>query len=92
MKDRWNLLMVWHRMFKTTLPELIIYNLCILLGLLGCIWVVQVWRLRRRERRALKFKISCDICGTLFDDFTQTPLVECPTCGRLNERERIMDV
>ena len=84
--------MVPHRMFKTTLPELIIYNLCILLGLLGCIWVIQILRLRIRERRALKYKISCDICGTQFDDFTQTPLVECPTCGRLNERERIMDV
>lgn len=79
-------------MFKTTLPQLIVYNLCTLLGLLGLIWVVQVWRLRRRERRALKFKISCVICGTVFDDLTEEPLVKCPTCGRLNERDRLPDL
>ena len=79
-------------MFQTTLPELITANLCILLGLLGGVWILQIWRLRRRERRVLKYKISCDICGTLFDDFTDAPLIECPTCGRLNERERLLDV
>lgn len=80
-------------MFQTTLPHLIIYNLCTLLGLLGMIWVVQVWRLRRRERKALKFRISCVICGTIFDNYEEEePLVKCPTCGRLNERDRMMDV
>lgn len=79
-------------MFKTTLPELIIYDLCILLGLLSMVWVVRVWQQRRRERRILKYRVSCDICGTVFDDFTQEPLVTCPTCGRLNERDRLLDV
>ena len=79
-------------LIATVVLNVLMPTLCILLGLLGCIWVIQILRLRMRERRALKFKISCDICGTQFDDFTKTPLVECPTCGRLNERERIMDV
>lgn len=79
-------------MFKITLPELIIYNLCILLGLLGILWLVQVWRLRRRERRSMKYRISCVVCGTVFDDFSAEPLASCPTCGRLNERDRMLDV
>jgi rRNA maturation endonuclease Nob1 len=79
-------------MFKTTLPHLIIYNLGVLLGLLGMIWVVQVWRQRRRERKALKYKLVCVICGTHFDDFSDEPLVTCPTCGRLNERDRVPDL
>ncbi len=79
-------------MVKTTLSELITYDLCILLGLLGMIWIVRVWQQRRRERKALKYRVSCDICGTQFDDFTADPLVACPTCQRLNERDRLLDV
>ncbi len=79
-------------MFKTTLPELIIYDLCILLGLLSMVWAVRVWQQRRRERKLMKFRVSCDVCGTVFDEFTNQPLVPCPTCGRLNERDRLLDV
>jgi rRNA maturation endonuclease Nob1 len=79
-------------MFQTSLPDLIFYNLCALLGILALIWIVQVWRQRRRERRALEFRIICSICGTTFDDFTREPLVKCPLCGRLNERERVQDL
>ncbi len=79
-------------MIPTTLPHLILYNLCILLGLLGCIWLVQVLRLRRRARKVLKYRLVCVICGMAFDDFTSEPLVKCPICGRLNERDRVLDL
>lgn len=78
-------------MFQTTLPNLIVFNLCAMLGFLAIIWVVNVWRRRRRERHALEFRIVCVICGTAFDEFSKEPLVKCPQCGRLNERERVVD-
>ncbi|MBP7948577.1 MAG: hypothetical protein KA004_02900 [Verrucomicrobiales bacterium] len=79
-------------MFQTTLPVLIIWNLCILLGFMGLIWTIKVWQQRRAERRALKYRICCVICGTGFDEFSSEPLVKCPQCGRLNERERVVDL
>jgi ribosomal protein L37AE/L43A len=73
-------------MFRTTLPDLIFWNLLTLLGLLGLVWGISVLRQRYQERKSLRQRFSCVICGTQYHDDSTTTLVKCPRCGRLNER------
>jgi hypothetical protein len=79
-------------MFQTTLTHLIMWNLVALLGILALIWAWKVARREIKERRSLKARFACGVCGTPYYDSSPAQLVECPRCGRLNERGMVLEI
>jgi rRNA maturation endonuclease Nob1 len=79
--------------FRTSLSHLIIFNLAAILGGLGLLWSVRVWRERRRERARTEHQVVCSVCGHVFEDAARADsVVTCPACGRLVERQAVLDL
>lgn len=80
-------------MIRTTLTNLIVFNLVAVLGGLTLVWAVRVWRERRREKARTKHQVVCSICGHVFEDRERVDtVVTCPACGRLVERQSVLDL
>lgn len=80
-------------MIQTSLANLIVFNLVIVLGALAVVWAGKVWAERRRERSRTRHQVVCAVCGHVFEDAARRDtVVTCPGCGRLVERQALMDL
>ena len=80
-------------MIRTSLSNLIVLNLTAVLGGLALVWAVRVWRERRRERARTMHQVVCAVCGHVFEDAArEDTVVTCPACGRLVERQAVLDL
>ena len=82
----------WPLMIPTTLTNLILFNLCGLLALLGLLWVSRIVRWRWREHRRRRHAVVCCVCGHRFQDSTRQQAVECPGCHRLVQRQEVLEL
>ncbi|MES2705993.1 MAG: zinc ribbon domain-containing protein [Verrucomicrobiota bacterium] len=80
-------------MIQTSLANLIIFNLAIVLGGLAIVWIGKVCAERRRERNRTRHQVVCAVCGHVFGDpMRADTVVTCPRCGRLVERQALLDL
>jgi rRNA maturation endonuclease Nob1 len=79
-------------MFRVSLTELLSYYLLVLLLLLSLVWGVKMLLAGYRERKSLRYRFRCVICGKNYTDDTELDMVECPQCGRYNERGLVQDI
>ncbi len=77
---------------QTSLTNLIIFNLTVLMAVLGLLWVGRVAVDRLSERRRNRHRVVCAVCGQVFRDPARTPVVSCPACGRRVERQEVLDI
>ena len=71
---------------RVSLSALVTIYLLVFLAGVFLLWIVGEWNRRRRERRALRYRLRCVICAFEFEDRTPALLPRCPHCGSLNER------
>ena len=76
-------------MIQVSLGALVTIYLLLFLAAVFLLWIVGEWNRRRRERRALEFRVRCVICAFEFEDRTAALLPRCPRCGSLNERFKL---
>ena len=76
-------------MIRVGLTVLVFIYLFLFLTAVFAIWFRYEWGLRRKERRAVRFRVRCSICAFEFEDVSKEALVRCPRCGALNERCRM---
>src|SRR6266576_3374113 len=74
---------------RLSLAALVTIYLLLFLAAVFIFWIVGEWNRRRRERRALEYRLRCVICAFEFEDRTAALLPRCPRCGSLNERFRL---
>jgi hypothetical protein len=73
---------------RVSLAALVTIYLLVFLAAVFLLWIFGEWNRRRRERRALRYRLRCVICAFEFEDRTTALLPRCPRCGSLNERLR----
>jgi DNA-directed RNA polymerase subunit RPC12/RpoP len=71
---------------RVSLAALVAIYLLLFLAAVFLFWIVGELNRRRRERRALQYRLRCVICAFEFEDRTDALLPRCPRCGSLNER------
>jgi hypothetical protein len=71
---------------RVSLTRLVAIYLLLFLAAVFLLWIFGEWNRRRRERRALQYRLRCAICAFEFEDRTAVLLPRCPRCGSLNER------
>ena len=76
-------------MIRVSLAALVTIYLLLFLAAVFLLWIVGEWNRRRREQRALRYRLRCVICALEFEDRTATLLPPCPRCGSLNERFKL---
>ena len=76
-------------MIRVELPVLVFIYLIVFLAAVFSLWIVYEWLCLRREKDALRYRVRCTICASIFEDKTNTMLPRCPRCGSLNERFKI---
>ena len=79
-------------MFRVSLYNMITIYLVVILCVLFFSWVTALIFRRGRENRRRKHFVVCNICDHVFEDFSEQELAECPQCGAMNERERIIEI
>jgi hypothetical protein len=72
-------------MIQVSLTNLVLLGMAVGVVMLGCIWVVAVWRDRRYENRIRQDLVCCRICGHVYENAERRPVSACPQCGSLNE-------
>src|SRR3954447_16730128 len=75
-----------HAVIPVSLSALVTIYLLVFLAAVFLLWIFGEWNRRRRERRALRFRLRCVICAFEFEDRMPALLPRCPRCGSLNER------
>lgn len=79
-------------MFRVTLDGIIIVYVVIILCSVFFSWLAaEVFRVGKENQRRKHFVI-CSICDLVYEDLSQADLSECPRCGAMNERERIVEI
>ncbi len=79
-------------MFRVTLDSIIaVYLVVILCGVFFSWVAAEIFRRGRENRRRRNFVI-CGICDHVFEDPSEDDLAECPRCGAMNERERVIEI
>jgi rRNA maturation endonuclease Nob1 len=79
-------------MFHVTLNGMVaVYLVVILCALFFALVTAEIFR-KGRENRRRKFFVICGICDHVFEDPSKHDLAECPRCGAMNERERIIEI
>ena len=73
-------------MIRVSLSALVTIYLLLFLAAVFLVWLSSEWNRRRREKRALRYRLRCVICGLEFEDRSDALLPRCPRCGSLNER------
>ncbi len=79
-------------MIQTSLTNLILFNLCGMLLLLGMLWAGRALRETLRERRRRRHKVVCGLCGHLFTNESKDLAVECPACEHMVPRQELLDL
>src|SRR5205823_14700734 len=79
-------------MIRVSLAALVTIYLLLFLAIVFLLWIVGEWNRRRRERRALEYRLRCVMCAFEFEDRTDALLPRCPRCGSLNERFRMEQI
>ena len=74
---------------RVSLAAFVTIYLLLFLAAVFLLWIVGEWNRRRREQRALRYRLRCVICAFEFEDRTPTLLPRCPRCGSLNERFKL---
>ncbi|MEZ5323775.1 MAG: hypothetical protein R3F19_01720 [Verrucomicrobiales bacterium] len=79
-------------MIQTSLSQLIvIYLLMLLVGTFG-VWLLRDTLRRLREKRNSRNHFVCRICGVSFVCRDKQSLVKCPACESLNERSDCREI
>ncbi|MBV9492449.1 MAG: hypothetical protein JO069_22375 [Verrucomicrobia bacterium] len=73
-------------MIRVELSMLVFIYLFVFLAALFSLWIAYEWKRAWREKEALRYRVRCTICATIFEDKTDVSLPRCPHCGSLNER------
>jgi hypothetical protein len=81
-----------HAVIRVSLAALVTIYLLLSLATIFVLWLVSEWGRRRRERRALRYRLRCVLCAFEFEDRTAALLPRCPRCGSLNERYRLEQI
>ena len=76
-------------MIRVELSMLVFIYLFVFLAALFSLWIAYEWKRARREKEALRYRVRCTICATIFEDKSNATLPRCPRCGSLNERLEI---
>ncbi len=76
-------------MIRTDLPWLVAAYLFVFLAAILVVWIGYEMARRLRERRDLRHRLHCPLCGMRFEDRSGDKLPRCPRCGNPNERGRI---
>ena len=76
-------------MIRVELTVLIFIYLFVFLAAIFSLWIVYEWFRQHREKEALRYRVRCTICASIFEDKTNNLLPRCPRCGSLNERNKI---
>ena len=76
-------------MIGVELPVLVLIYLFVFLAAIFSLWIVYEWSRQHREKEALRYRVRCTICASIFEDKTNNLLPRCPRCGSLNERYKI---
>jgi hypothetical protein len=76
-------------MIPVSLSLLVTVYLLLFLAAIFLLWIFSEWNRRRRESRALRYRLRCVICAFEFEDRTAELLPRCPRCGSLNERLKL---
>ena len=76
-------------MIRVELSMLVFIYLFVFLAALFSLWIAYEWKRVRRAKEALRYRVRCTICATIFEDRTNVVLPRCPRCGSLNERFEI---
>jgi rubrerythrin len=66
--------------------------MAVLLGILCVAWIIGELLRFRQDIRKRRSMVVCDICGHSFEDPSERELLDCPSCGRLNERGRVREI
>ena len=81
-----------YAVIRVSLAALVTIYLLVFLAAVFLLWIVGEWNRRRRERRALRYRLRCVICAFEFEDRTAALLPRCPRCGSLNERFKLEQI
>src|SRR5437762_14190015 len=81
-----------YAVIRVSLATLVTIYLLLFLAAVFLFWIVGEWNRRRRERRALEYRLGCVICAFEFEDRTDALLPRCPHCGSLNERLKMVQI
>ncbi len=73
-------------MLRVELPILVFIYLFVFLAAIFSLWIVYEWRRQSQEKQALRYRVQCTICASIFEDKSNALLPRCPHCGSLNER------
>ena len=79
-------------MFRVTLDGMIAVFLAIILCSVFFAWVAAEIFQKGRENRRRKHFVICGICDHVFEDQSDHDLAECPRCGAMNEREKVIEI
>tara|TARA_R110002096_G_scaffold23303_14_gene74278 strand:+ start:5118 stop:5357 length:240 start_codon:yes stop_codon:yes gene_type:complete len=79
-------------MFRVTLDGMIAVYLVVIMGALVFAWVAAEIFRKGRENRRRKHFVICGICDHVFEDLSEQDLAECPRCGAMNEREKVIEI
>jgi uncharacterized paraquat-inducible protein A len=74
---------------RVELPVLIFIYLIVFLAAIFSLWIVYEWFRQQREKDALRYRVRCTICASIFEDKTDNLLPRCPRCGSMNERYKM---
>tara|TARA_R110000850_G_scaffold9033_30_gene33407 strand:+ start:3003 stop:3242 length:240 start_codon:yes stop_codon:yes gene_type:complete len=79
-------------MFRVTLDGMIAVYLVVIMCALFFAWVAAEIFRKGRENRRRKHFVICGICDHVFEDLSDHDIAECPRCGAMNERERVIEI
>ncbi len=75
-------------MLEISFQDLAISTLVFSMLILGFLLIGRNSTERQVRRRSARSIMTCDVCGHLFIDNSAEKLVDCPECGRSNQRGR----
>ncbi|MDA0811481.1 MAG: hypothetical protein O3C21_03675 [Verrucomicrobia bacterium] len=79
-------------MIQTSLSQLIVIYLLLLLVGTFSVWLLRDTLRRLREKRNSRYHFVCRICGVSFVSRDKESLVRCPACQSLNERSDCREI
>lgn len=76
-------------MIRLSLPALVFVYAAVFIAGIFVVWVSYELVRRARDRRALRGRLKCAVCGMEFSDASKAELPRCPGCGSLTERDKV---
>ncbi len=76
-------------MIRLSLPTLVFVYAAVFVAGIFIVWVSYELVRRARDRRALRGRLKCAVCGMEFSDSSKAELPRCPACGSLTERDKV---